>query len=71
MRFLVFLSPSTLSHTNSKTNIIIMHATEAGKDTELSPIMELTPKQPSNASPMPNGTYIQDRTMRLPLERPI
>ena len=48
-----------------------MHATEAGKDTELSPIIELTPKQPSNASPMPNGTYIQDRTVRLPVERPI
>lgn len=56
---LVLLSPKIESHSIKARNKRIIQATEAGNDTELSPIKESTPKQNSKVIMMPMGTQSQ------------
>jgi hypothetical protein len=55
---LVFRSPTIISKTIKLKNKTIKQATEAGNDTELNPIRELTPKHARRISRIPKGTKI-------------
>lgn len=55
-RALVFLSPTIKSQIIKPRNRTIKTATDAGKETELSPIRESTPKHASKITRIPTGT---------------
>jgi hypothetical protein len=62
--FLVLLSPIVASQTIRKKNKKIMQATEAGNDTDPSPIRLLTPKQAKSITRRPEGTHTQETKFR-------
>ena len=66
---LVFLSPSNDSQHIKANKRIIIQATDAGKDTELNPMEESTPKHASKMIIIPKGTYSHATTIRCYDER--
>lgn len=61
---LVWRSPSIPWSKTNITNRPIIHATEAGNETELSDIRECTPKQTARIQVTPKGTYSHAVTAR-------
>ena len=61
---LVFLSPSRVSLKIKAKKRTISRATEAGNETELRPMILLTPQQANSTQRMPLGTYNQAVSVR-------